>query len=484
MKKLLAISIIATIAFCSFIITGFDNNCINLPSVNYNYAAIPFPADVMNNLSEMDNMPVNNPTSDAGATLGRVLFYDVDLSQNSKIACASCHIQQFAFTDTAQFSLGFNGQRTARNSMSLIHARFQKDSAFFWDNRAATLEIQTLMPIQSTVEMGLTLDTLVARVAAKPFYPPLFQAAFGTSAVTTDRISRALAQFIRSMNTFGSRFRQGVNLANGNPAVVPFPNFTAQENLGKDLFMDERRGNCQACHTRNVMVQQGSKNIGLDLVYADNGVGTVTGNVNKNGQFSVPSLINAELTAPYMHDGRYKTLEQVINFYSDSIKPHPQLDGFLREILPGNPDPNNNPCNTCPPRVIHYSPEEKAALLAFLKTMTDTLLTTDVRWSNPFCKTTNNSNYNLVPLLSLNVYPNPSANADVLTVKIIAGMEFKGILTLFTADGKLVFQKTTEFLPGNNISKIPISGLGSGTYILNLQSAGKTFANKKVQLVK
>lgn len=213
----------------------------------------------------------------------------------------------------------------------------------------------------------------------------MFNAAFGSSSIDANKISRALAQFIRSMNTFGSRFRQGVNSSTGNPSIVPFSNFTAEENLGKDLFMDESRGNCQACHTRNVMVPQGSKNIGLDLVYKDNGVGAAFNNPSKNGQFSVPSLINVALTAPYMHDGRYKTLEEVVNFYSDSIKPHPNLDGFLREIIPGTIDPNNNPCNTCPPRKLNFTPKEKAALVAFLKTMTDTTITTDPRWSDPFC---------------------------------------------------------------------------------------------------
>ena len=388
MKRLFRIfSMAALLAVFSMSFVIYDYLCVNLPSTPYDYAAIPFPSDIVNNITEMDNTPADNPITDAGATLGRVLFYDVDLSQNHTIACASCHIQEFSFSDTARFSVGFDGGLTRRNSMGLIHARFQKDSFFFWDNRAHSLEIQTLMPFQSPVEMGMTLQGIIDRVSAKPFYAGLFQSAFGTTTVSADRISKALAQFIRSMNTFGSKYRQGVELSTGNPSIVPFPNFTAEENLGKDLFMDITRGNCQACHTRNIMVQQGSKNIGLDLVYADNGVGEATGNHNKDGQFSVPSLINIELTAPYMHDGRYKTLEEVIDFYSDSIKAHPNLDGFLREIIPGNPNPNNNTCDTCPPRRPHYSAQEKAALLAFLKTLTDTSITTDPRWSNPFCKT-------------------------------------------------------------------------------------------------
>lgn len=479
MNKNLTLAVIALFGLSSFVAMKFGD-CINLPTTSYNYANIPFPQDIINNLSEMDNMPGNNPTTDAGATLGRVLFYDNDLSKNHTISCGSCHVQKFSFTDTARFSLGFDGQRTGRNSMNLNHARFQKDSAFFWDNRAATLEIQTLMPIQSTVEMGLTLDTLAARVAAKSFYPPLFQAAFGSSAVTTDRISKALAQFVRSMNTFGSRYRQGVNTAGGNPETTPFPNFTAQENQGKDLFMDITRGNCQACHTRNVFVQQGSKNIGLDLVYTDNGVGAVTGNANKNGQFSVPSLINVELTAPYMHDGRFKTLEEVIDFYSDSIKPHPNLDGFLREIVPGNPNPNNNPCNTCPPRKPHFSPAEKQALIAFLKTMTDTVITTDVRWSDPFCRNVVTGIRELNPLLSFNVYPNPLPKSQPLYLSIIASRRLPVTVSIFTATGQLLMQRDYIFSPGSNTVTLTSLLPAAGTCFVQLSSGGKVMANRKI----
>jgi cytochrome c peroxidase len=455
-----------------------QGDCLNLPSVPYNYSNIVFPSDILNNITEMDNMPANNPTTDEGATLGRVLFYDVELSKNRKVSCASCHHQQFAFTDTARFSVGFDGQLTHRNSMGLAHARFQKDSAFFWDNRASTLEVQTLLPIQSDVEMGLSLDTLVARVAAKSYYAPLFLAAFGSTTVTSLKISRALAQFIRSMNTFGSKYRIGVNSTNGNPSIFPLVNLTAEENLGKDLFMDERRGNCQACHTRNIFVSQGSKNIGLDLVYADNGVGAAFNNPTKNGQFSVPSLINVALTAPYMHDGRYKTLEQVVNFYSDSIKPHPNLDGFLRTILPGTIDPNNNVCDTCPPRIIQYTETEKRALVAFMKTMTDTVLTTDARWSNPFC--TSSTNPQLEPVLGWGVYPTPLKRESSLNVKLIAGQSFAAQLHVFSSDGKLLYRQSHSISPGSNFITVTNLFHGTGTYLIQLSRNNKPIGVKQV----
>lgn len=475
---------LSLIAFITMAQTYIDYNCVNLPSALYNYSNIPLPADVVNNLADMDNTPANNPITDAGATLGRVLFYDVDLSKNHSISCASCHIQKFSFTDTARFSTGFNGQKTPRNSMGLIHARFQRDSTFFWDNRAASLEAQTLLPIQSTIEMGLTLDTMVARVAAKTFYPTLFKDAFGSTQITSDRISKALAQFVRSMNTFGSRFRQGVNTAGGNPETTPFPNFTAEENLGKNLFMDIRRGNCQACHTRNVMVQQGAQNIGLDIVYADNGVGATTGNPNsaQNGKFSVPSLINVELTAPYMHDGRFKTLEEVIDFYSDSVKPHPNLSGFMREILPGNNNPNNNPCLTCPPRTIHYNAAEKKALVAFLKTLTDTIITTDTRWSDPFCVTIAGTR-EPVAILGFKLYPNPARANAPLFIELNNGQAYTGEVLVYSINGALVYNTSFQAFTGTQKITLRQHQLQAGTYIIKIESDRGQKMQKKVVLL-
>lgn len=479
MKKLIVTICIVFFALTSFKI-ALDYNCINLPVVNNNYANQELPLDILNNITEMDNTPSNNPTTDAGATLGRVLFYDIDLSKNHTISCASCHIQKFSFSDTARFSVGFEGGLTDRNSMGLIHARFQKDSAFFWDNRAATLEIQTLMPFQNPVEMGMTLDTLVSRVSSKSIYTQLFSDAFGTPQVTSDRISKALAQFIRSMNTFGSKFRKGVNTTVGNPSIVHFANFTDEENLGKDLFMDETRGNCQACHTRNIMVQQGTKNIGLDLVYQDNGVGAATGNHRKDGQFSVPSLINIELTGPYMHDGRYKTLEEVVNFYSDSIKPHPNLDGFLREIIPGTIDPNNHTCDTCPPRKLNFTDTEKKAIVAFLKTLTDTVITKDEKWSNPFCTSTITGVRELKQNLSFSVFPNPLNTFDVLTLELINGQNFGGTIIVYNLSGQKMHTQSFNFSTGKNQIKLSDLHLAKGTHLIHLTDGNHLLNTAKI----
>ncbi len=340
-----------------------------LPATPYNYADIDLPPSVLNNLAQIETMPADNQLTDAGATLGRVLFYDKALSQNQTISCASCHQQASGFSDPAQFSTGFEGGLTGRNSMGLAHVRFMGNSQFFWDGRANSLEEQALGPIQNELEMGLTLSELELRISNTPYYQPLFTAAFGDATVTSDRVAKALAQFMYSMTTYDSKFAQGLELANNQNNN--FPNFTEQENLGKALFRDAERGNCQSCHTRSIFIPAAMRNIGLDLVYADQGRGEVTGNPNHFGQFKVPSLINIEMTAPHMHDGRFQTLDQVIDFYSDSIQAHPNLDQRLR-----NPDGT--------PKRLNYTPEEKAALKAFLLTLTDHTLLTNLKWSDPF----------------------------------------------------------------------------------------------------
>lgn len=191
----------------------------DLPETPYNYSQITlpqhfsvnaFPANLPQNaVTDNDNTPADNPITDAGATLGRVLFYERKLSANETVACATCHQQEFAFTDPLALSVGFEGGTTRRRSMSLINARFYESGKFFWDERADTLEDQVLEPIQDHVEMGLTLEELVTVVESQDYYPDLFTDAFGDSEVTTDRISRALAQFVRSIVSYRSKYDEG-----------------------------------------------------------------------------------------------------------------------------------------------------------------------------------------------------------------------------------------------------------------------------------
>lgn len=347
---------------------------LNLPATPYNYANPSLPAYLSAPpIQSQINTPADNQITDLGATLGRVLFYDKTLSKSRTISCASCHKQENAFSDFEVLSKGFNGGSTARNSMSLIDAKYYPMGKFFWDQRAATLEQQVLMPIQDLVEMGITLDTLVKRVQDQPYYASLFTKAFANSTINSNTISKALSQFVRSIISYQSKYDQGRQTLPTNPAPPPnavFPNFTAQENRGKEIFLSPI-GGCAPCHGSETFTAPEAKNNGLDLVSTDPGFGAVFPIPANNGLFKVSSLRNIELTAPYMHDGRFATLEQVIEHYNSGVKNHPNLANQLRL-------PNGQP------RLLNISAADKAALVAFLKTLTDRNVTTDAKYSNPF----------------------------------------------------------------------------------------------------
>jgi cytochrome c peroxidase len=351
-------------------------NALGLPATAYNYAnPILPPQFLVPPIINQDNTPTTNPTTDLGATLGRVLFYDRRLSTNQTIACASCHQQSRGFSDGRKFSLGFAGGLTGRNSMGLSNARYYLRARFFWDERAATLEDQVLQPIQNAVEMGMTLPALRARIAAEPYYNDLFTRAYGSAEVTDQKISRSLAQFVRSIISVKSKYDQGV--------ATRFANFSAQENLGRQIFFGQvGRATCAACHgTDNFVPGPTINNNGLENPYVDKGVGGITGLARDEGLFKVPSLRNIELTAPYMHDGRFATLEEVVEFYNSGIVDHPNLSPPLRVPPPPGAPPGAPPG---PPLRLNLTAGDKAALVAFLKTLTDTSLATDAKYSDPF----------------------------------------------------------------------------------------------------
>jgi len=332
----------------------------------FNYAAPALPPSfLVPPIVGQDNMPANNVTTDAGATLGRVLFYDKRLSTNQTISCSSCHQQQHGFSDPGKFSKGFNGGLTGRNSMGLSNARWYQRRHFFWDERANTLEDQVLQPIQNSVEMGMTLTALTNRLAAEPFYRNLFTATFGSPEATPNRVSRALAQFVRSIVSTRSKYDLGV--------TNNFATFTAQENLGRQMFFGQvGNATCVACHgTDNFVPGPNINNNGLENPYVDKGLGGITGRPQDEGLFKVPSLRNIALTAPYMHDGRFATLEEVVEFYNSGVVAHPNLSPPLR-------GPGGLPLR------LNLTPARKAALVAFLRTLTDTMIATDEKYSDPF----------------------------------------------------------------------------------------------------
>jgi cytochrome c peroxidase len=335
-----------------------------LPATTYNYSQVNLPSSFTSSpMNFFYSVSSSNPITDDGATLGRVLFYDKQLSRNDKRSCASCHNQERAFSDNVPFSKGLYGGLTARNSMAIVNTRFS--FRFFWDLRSVTLENQVLEPIKNHVEMDMTLSELVQKVKGIPYYSSLFQKAFGSTEVTSEKISFALSQFLHSMVSYQSKYDEGV--------TNNFANFTQLEADGKDLYFSGSV-NCNHCHsTVNFFGNNAAVN-GLDLAYTDNGVGAQTGNSADNGKFKIPTLRNIEVTAPYMHDGRFATLEEVIEHYNSGIQAHPNLDDRLtvEGQIGGTPKQYN------------MSTYQKQALVAFLKTLTDQSFLTDIRFSDPF----------------------------------------------------------------------------------------------------
>ena len=237
-----------------------------------------------------------------------MLFYDTRLSANNTTSCASCHLQTHAFADPKPFSKGFHGAPTERRAMPLVNVRYYQRSRFFWDERAGNLEEMVLLPIQSRIEMGQDLKQVVDTLTRDPMYPVLFGRAFGDRQITAQRIGKALAQFVRSIVSYQSRYDQG--RAGAPSAQDGFGNFTLQENRGKALFMR----NCSTCHMKDgnehffVQIPANTGLRGNDPT-ADGGVGDVTLRVADLGSFKSPSLRNVEVTAPYGHDGRFATLD-------------------------------------------------------------------------------------------------------------------------------------------------------------------------------
>lgn len=340
-----------------------------------NYANQPIPTYITKN-----NTTPGNPVTNKGATLGRVLFHDKRLSRNNTVSCSSCHVQAKGFGDSPVASTGVNGT-TGRHSMRLINARFATESRFFWDERANTLEAQTTQPVRDHTEMGFSATLgdpafadLVTKLSAIDDYRVLFAMTYGSATITETRIQQALAQFVRSIQSFDSKFDIGRAQVANNGA--PFPNFTQQENNGKQLFLGAPAppgqpvtgAGCNACHS--------APEFDIDPRSLNNGVITKIGGGTDLTNTRSPSLRdlvgpNGQSNGPIMHDGSFATLDQVINHYNQIPGDNANLDNRLRR--PGGGVQNLN-----------LSQAQKDALAAFLRTLTGASVYTDVRWSDPF----------------------------------------------------------------------------------------------------
>ncbi|MCF8246186.1 MAG: cytochrome-c peroxidase [Saprospiraceae bacterium] len=354
---------LATLAFFAVACQKDSNSSLPTPKLvqgQYDYLDLNLPFSHFSEDQLSSAFPnyknVENPLTNEGATLGRVLFYDGHLSINNLISCGSCHLQSKGFADPVPFSTGFKLGKTTRNSMSIANMSLQRN--YFWDRRASKLEEQVMMPVQNHIEMGIEkLGVLPIKLAEVPYYPALFEAAFGDSEITEERISFALAQYLRSMVSGNSRFDEG--------AANEFSNFTELEKIGMELFTGwDSRAGCANCHGGLLFDGWSSENIGLDAVYTDQGQG--------DGRFKVPSLRNVAVSAPYMHDGRFNTLEEVIDHYDNGVKMNPGLSWSLIDSTGQGA------------KRLGLTSIEKKALVAFLKTLTDEQYLKDPKFSDPF----------------------------------------------------------------------------------------------------
>ena len=344
-----------------------------------NYAAQTKPAYIVK-----DNTG-NNPITNAKATLGRVLFYDKKLSIDNTISCASCHKQAFAFSDTALISSGVAGGLTDRHSMRLVNERFGVEAKFFWDERAANLESQTTQPIADHKEMGFSGQTgraniaaLLAKLQATDYYNELFKFTYGDITVTEPRLQECLAQFVRSIQSFDAKY--DIGRAQVNNDRQPFPNFTTQENTGKDLFLtppvfdgnSSRIGGglgCNGCHNAPEFdIDPNTRNNGVIALAVGAGQ-----DVNVTRAPTLRDLVNnrGELNTRLMHTGGIRDLATAVSHYGGFINDNRNLDQRLKP----------NGVNV---QRLNLQPAEIAAVVAFLKTLAGTNVYTDKKWATPF----------------------------------------------------------------------------------------------------
>jgi len=357
---------------------SFGNNID--PRNLLNYANQAKPAYILKDNSR------NNPITNSKATLGRVLFYDKNLSTNNTISCGSCHKQNLAFSDIAPVSDGVEGGKTVRHSMRLINSRFARETKFFWNERALTLELQTTMPIQDHLEMGFSglsgrgnMISLLAKLSKINYYKELFRFVYGDTTVTEARMQESLAQFVRSIQSFDSKYDAGRTLVrNENDA---FPNFTAVENTGKNLYMTPPVFNaaglrvtggagCNGCHNAPEFdIDPNSRNNGIIGLF-----GSTTIEVNNTRAPSLRDLTKKDgsINSPMMHNAAFNSLRGVLGHYNNIPlnNRNNNLDARLRIANTG--------------QRLNLTPTETDAIVAFMNTLAGTNVYVDRKWGNPF----------------------------------------------------------------------------------------------------
>ena len=416
------------------------------------------------NYIQRDNTPSDNPINNLQATVGRVLFYDQALSLNNTVSCATCHQQAMAFGDSARQSIGFDGGLTSRHSMRLVNVRFSENARMFWNQRANNLEEQATQPIQDHGEMGFSgtlgqpgIDSLLRRMASLPRYQRLWPEAFGTDIITEEHLQRAIAQFVRSIQSFDSRFDEG--LAQVGAVTDDFPNFTNQENLGKSLFLRTPRGaNCASCHR--------PPEFDIEPFSHNNGITTNLLNPTEQDLTNTRTPTLRDLAAPdgtpngpFMHDGSLPTLLSVIEHYDD-IEANIGIDRRLVDSEGNGQE-------------LNLSDQQKNALVAFLRTLTGQRMYTEEAYADPFEADGSlvidevSSIAEVTDNLRLSLSPNPIRFGESLTsaqLNVPLGVYQVHIVTL---SGKHV----TSFQAAGPRIALPDLVLTPGTYLVRAEDS-------------
>lgn len=339
-----------------------------LPATPYIYRAEDLPLPYSIRLGTHDTEPDGNRTTDAGATLGRVLFYDRRLSITNTVACASCHEQSRGFASSRRFDTGVLGIPLGRNAMALANVRYSSQRAWFSDMRVqGDLRDLIFEPIENHDELGMSLYSVDAKLGSTTFYPALFAAAFGSPDITRERIAAALAQFLQALISYQSKSDLANNPMTNDPPD-PEAVFDAVEMRGLEIY----NARCAHCHELRTNINVWQANNGLDAIPTD--PGTLNLALRRDGSvgvFRAASLRNIAVSGPYMHDGRFSALRDVINHYDHGIQEGPHLDPTLRDVFGA-------------PIRLNLSEEDKDALEAFLNSLTDHAFLGDPKFSNPF----------------------------------------------------------------------------------------------------
>ena len=327
--------------------------CLNCSNEETGYEPTSQPLDIPQIFSDNIIAPVipsDNPQTVEGVTLGKKLFFDTILSADGTKSCASCHGPENAFTDNIPTSVGVDGIFGSRNSMPLFNLAWNYSERFAWDGKELSLERQAEEPVQNPIELHSNWNNVIERLQNHSEYPELFQLAFKTSTITKELTTKAIAQFERTLISANSKFD---NYSLGQATL------TEQELNGLDIFLREDKGDCFHCHgnpNNPLWTDNDFHNNGLDATFTDLGLGAVTGDPSDNGKFRSPSLRNLAYTAPYMHDGRFTTLDEVINHYSEGLQDSPTVDPLMKKVDEGG---------------VQLTSQEKADLKAFLLSLSD-----------------------------------------------------------------------------------------------------------------